>query len=159
VEKIREFDPNKDERLYRIAADAGQYAYMFYFFLVMALMIAQSFIDWSVLSDPSFLLVVPWLLSALVFLAFHVKGGYYTTVREESTRTPERLRSARIEALLTGLLAGALYFIGRRLDIFTDKEATIGEDLLDAAIFGFVLAAASWFVKARKRRKSREEEV
>lgn len=159
MEKNRAFDPNRDERLNRIAAEAGLYAFAFNFFLVMALMIAQSFIDWSVLSDPSFLLVVPWLLSALVFIAFHIKGGYYTTVREEYTRTPERLQSARIEALITGLIAGALKFIGLRLDIFTDKEATIGEDLLDAAIFGFVLAAASWFVKARKRRKSREEEV
>lgn len=159
MEKNRAFDPNRDERLNRIAAEAGLYAFAFNFFLVMALMIAQSFIDWSVLSDPSFLLVVPWLLSALVFIAFHIKGGYYTTVREEYTRTPERLQSARIEALLTGLLAGALYFIDLRLDLFSQKEATIGEDLLDAAIFGFVLAAASWFVKARKRRKSREEEV
>ena len=159
MEKIREFDPNKDERLNRIAADAGLYAYLFNFFLVMALMIAQGFIDWPVLSDPSFLLVVPWLLSALVFIAFHLKGGYYTTVREEYTRTPERLQSARIEALMTGLIAGALYFIELRLDIFTDKDASVGEDLLDAAIFGFVLSVASWFVKARKRRKRREEEV
>jgi membrane associated rhomboid family serine protease len=159
VGKNHEFDPTKDERLNRIAADAGAFAFIFYFFFAMALMIAQGFIDWAVLSDPSFLLVVPWLLSALVFIAFHIKGGYYTTVREESTRTPERLQSARIEALLTGLIAGAFYFIELRLDIFTDKEATIGEDLLDAAIFGFVLAAASWFVKARKRRKRREEEV
>jgi membrane associated rhomboid family serine protease len=152
------FIPEKDERLNRIAADAGAYAFMFYFFFAMALMIAQGFLAWPALSDPAFLLVVPWLLSALVFLAFHVKGGYYAAVREESTRTPERLQSARIEALMTGLLAGVLYFIELRLDLFSEKQAGVGEDLLDAAIFGFVLGAASWFVKARKRRKIRDEE-
>lgn len=50
----------------------------------MALMIAQGFVDWPVLSDHAFLLEAPWLLSGLVFLGVHIKGGYYTVVREES---------------------------------------------------------------------------
>jgi hypothetical protein len=159
MEKIREFNPNKDERLNHIAAEAGSYAFIFYFFFVMALMIATGFLDWPVLSDPSFLLVVPWLLSGLVLIAFHIKGGYYTAVREEATRTPGLVQQARIEALLTGVIAAALYFLELRFDLFTSREATIGEDLLRAATFGLWLGAASWFIKARKGRKRTGEEA
>ena len=43
------FTPEKDERLNRIAANAGLYAFIFYFFFAMALMIAKGFLDWHLL--------------------------------------------------------------------------------------------------------------
>ncbi|MBR9974038.1 MAG: hypothetical protein KFF77_00510, partial [Bacteroidetes bacterium] len=110
------------------------------------------FVDWSVLSDPSFLLVVPWLAGGMVFLGTLIRGGYYATIREENAGTVARLLQARMEVLLTGLAAGGLYFLDLRFDIITNTQASLGEDALDAAGFGLILMMFHWFFTARKCR-------
>ena len=146
------FVPEKDERLNRITANAGLTAYLFSFFFVMAIMLARGFVNWPLLSDPSFLLVVPWLAGGMVFLGVHIRGGYYATIREENAGSAARLLRARIEVLVTGLIAGGLYFLELRLDLITDTQASLAEDLLDAASFGLFLMMFHWFFTARKHR-------
>lgn len=101
------FDASKDERLRQIEHEAGATAFLTYFFLILGIMIARGFVDAAVLSDPSFLLVVPWLFTGLVFLLVQIKKGYFAAVREENTRTRKRLLESRTSVLLSTL---RLYF-------------------------------------------------
>lgn len=153
MRKSSMFIPEKDERLNRITANAGLTAYLFSFFFVMAIMLARGFVEWPVLQDPSFLLVVPWLAGGLVFLGAHIRSGYYATIREENASTAARLLQSRFEVLLTGLIAGGLYFLDLRLDLITDTRASLGEDVLDAAGFALLLMMFHWFFTARKHRR------
>jgi hypothetical protein len=150
------FRPEKDERLWRIELEAGMTAWISYFFLILGLMIVRGFVDWEVLSDPDFLLVVPWLLTGLVFFAVEWKKGYYAAVREENTRTRERLWNTRSSLLLSVVLLAIISFVIKRLQLFSDSPATLTEDLTDAGIFALIWGAAVWFLTARKSRRAED---
>lgn len=146
------FVPEKDERLNHIVLNAGLYAFLFNFFLILAVMTAKYLTDWTLLSNPDFLLIVPWLSSGLVFIGFQIKGGYYSVIREEASRTPQRILGARIEVLLYALGAGALMFLDKRVDLLDDSHSTLGEDLIDSAGFALILGVFLWFLQARKKK-------
>ena len=149
------FDPSRDERLRQIELEAGVIAFLTYFFLILGIMIVRGFVDVPVLSDPNFLLVAPWLFTGLVFFAVVVRKGYYAAVREENTRTRKRLLESRISVLLSTLMFGTGMFLFEYFDVFSDEQATLTEDLTDAATNALLFGAAMWFFLARKSRKSR----
>ena len=147
------FNAQKDERLWRIELEAGMAAFLAYFFAVLGLMIARGFSDAGVLSDPDFLLVAPWLFTALVFFAVEWKKGYLGSVREENTRTPARLRSTRSSLLASVVLFAAIMFSIKRLNLFTDDVQTVAQDLMDACGTALLWGAAIWFFTARRSRQ------
>lgn len=147
------FDASRDERLRQIEHEAGATAFFAYTFLILGLMIIRGFVDVPVLSDPNFLLVVPWLIAWLVFFAVELGKGYYAAVREENTRTRKRLLESRATVLLSTLLFGTIMFLFEHFNVFSDEQATLTEDLTDAATTALLWGAAMWFFLARKSKK------
>jgi uncharacterized membrane protein len=150
------FRPEKDERLWRIEQEAAMTALITYFFLILGLMIVRGFVDVEVLSDPAFLLVVPWLVTGLVFFTVEWKKGFYTVVREENTRTRERLRNTRSSLLLSIVSIAVLMFVIKRLQLFSDSAQSLTEDLTDAGGFALIWGVIMWFLTARKSKAIEE---
>lgn len=150
------FDASKDERLQQIEREAGITAVLTYFFLILGLMIVRGFVDVPLLSDPDFLLVVPWLLTFLVFFAVELKKGYYAALREENTRTRKRLIESRSSLLLSVVLFAIIYFVIERLALFSDTSEPIAQDLTDAVITALLWGAAIWFFTARRIRTEKK---
>ena len=149
------FKPEKDERLSRIEHEAMSAAFITYFFGIMGLMITKSFVHAEVLSDPDFLLVVPWLLTILVFVGVMIAKGYYSAVREENTRTAESLRGTRATLITQVVWYAVAMFAINRLNLFSDETASISEDLMDASIFALMMGVATWFFTGRKTRQKK----
>jgi hypothetical protein len=146
------FDPAKDERLWRLEHEAGLTAFLAYFFLVLGLLIARGFVDDGVLTDPDFLLVVPWLATALVYAGVLMAKGYFSALREENTRSRKLLIQTRVSLLANIFLFSLLTFAFNRLNWFSDEVGTFSEDLMDASISGLLFGFAMWFLLGRKTR-------
>ena len=146
------FQPEKDERLWRIELEAGFIAFLTYFFVTMALMIVRGFSDAGILSDPDFLLLVPWLVVGLVFIAVEWKKGYYAAIREESQRTKEQVVNSRTSLIFSVLILMVISFVIERLNIFSEEVEPISQDLLDSAVFALLMGFVMWFMTARRYR-------
>ncbi len=147
------FKPEKDERLSRIEHEAMSIAFVTYLFLILGLMITRGIVTVEILSDPDFLIVVPWLLTGCVFLGVLIKNGYYSAIREENTRTAERLHRTRATLVTEVILLTAIMFAFNRLNLFSDEIASISEDLMDASVFALMMGAVTWFFTGRKTRQ------
>ncbi len=145
----------KDERLKLIQNEAAAIAYLVLFFVILGLMITRRFTEAGVLSDPDFLLVVPWLFSLFVMVGVGIKRGLFSTVREENTRKPKYLRSTRIRLTLQVLLFATIMFMFKRFDVFSDKTASVRSDMIDTLVVTMVWGALMWFFLVRK--SSRKE--
>ncbi|MDT8322693.1 MAG: hypothetical protein RRA94_01175 [Bacteroidota bacterium] len=152
------FDPAKDERLWRLEHEAGLTAFLAYFFLVLGLLIARGFVEDGVLTDPDFLLVVPWLATALVYAGVLMAKGYFSALREENTRSRELLAATRASLLVNIFLFTLGIFAFNRLNWFSDEVGTFSEDLMDASISGLLFGFAMWFFLGRKTRRRNKAE-
>jgi amino acid permease len=150
------FKPEKDERLCKIELEAGTTAFLTYFFIAMALMIVRGFSDAGILSDPDFLLVLPWLLVALVYISVLRKKGYYATIREESQRTKKQVTIARSSLILYVFILMVIHFVFERLNILSLEDESISQDLLDSAGFALFMGFAMWFMTVRRYRGKNE---
>jgi|GEM_PF-3026481 len=146
------FTPENDERLRSISYQAGMSAFLSYYFLVMGLGIAQEFSSADVLYNPHFLLFVPWLFSGIVFLVVHVAKGYYTAVRDENTRTMDRLRAARIDVVAYTIGISTLLFLNDRLNIIGEGSGSLLGDVRSAVLTALLVGLGMWFFTARRSR-------
>ncbi len=149
------FDPSKDERLWRLEREAGLTAFLSYFFLVLGLLITRGFVDEGVLADPDFLLVVPWIAAAWVYVGVLIAKGYFSALREENTRSRGQLIATRTSLLAQIFLFAFLSFILDRLNFFDSEIRSISEDLMSASIKGLLFGFAIWFFTGRKTRRTR----
>jgi len=152
------FDPSKDERLRHLDHEAGLTAFLAYFFLILGILIARGFVNDGVLDDPDFLLVVPWLVTGMVYAGTLMAKGYFSALREENTRSREALVQTRASLLANVFGFALLTFAFNRLNWFSDEVATLSEDLMDAGISGLLFGFAMWFLLGRKTRRRNKAE-
>ncbi len=151
------FKAEKDERLQQIETESAAIAFFTIFFAIMGLGIVRTFVsDAGLLSNPDFLLMVLWLLSGMVFIGMEVKRGYYSTVREENTRTAKLLLSTRRSLLSDIIWLAVFMFLINSLGIFSDESTTITEDMMDAGSFALIMGLIIWFFTARKSRRKNQ---
>jgi hypothetical protein len=146
------FEVSRDERLRRIDTESAATAFLLYFFLVLGLMIVRGFVHVEVLSDPDFLLLLPWLLAGLTYLATGMRKGFYAAVREENTRTGRRRLESRMALLLSVIMVTMIMFVFKYFDVFGSDEHTTARDLMDAAVFGVLWGALQWALYYRRSR-------
>jgi cation transport ATPase len=152
------FDENKDERLRRIAIEAGAWAFAVWFFLALLLTALTMFGKYEFLLDADILLTGPWAASTLVFIIVLGVQGYFRTLREERNRTHEERRSALVTLLSTGVLIAAMTFAGRHFNVFDDHSASITSDAATALLQALGVVVILWLMEYRRGRTRHEEE-
>ena len=151
------FDAANDERVRAASHRAGAIAFYCMWATTFLLMVTSVMTDADPLGDPSFTLIIPWLVGTFTYVIMLWTGRVYSTFRDEATRTPEKLKEARLRLFLGTVLFAGVLFLFKRLDIFDHENATFQQDAADTLIVTIVPSLCMWFLMARKRRSESKE--
>lgn len=153
------FDPFKDERTRAASHRAGAIAFYCMWATTFLLMVAYAITDANPLGDPRALLIIPWLIGTFTYVVMLWSAGVYSTWRDESTRTPAKLKEARLRLLLSTVLFAGAMFLMKRLNLFDHESASLWQDGINTLVVTLAWAATMWFMMARKgRRKGNMED-
>ena len=152
------FDAAKDEHVRAASHRAGAIAFYCMWATTFLLMVTSVMTDADPLGDPSFMLIIPWLIGTFTYVIMLWTGGVYSTFRDEATRTPTKLKEARLRLLLGTLLFAGVLFLFKRLDIFDQESTTFRQDATDTLGVTIFWSLWMWFMMARKGRRQLKEE-
>jgi hypothetical protein len=151
------FDAANDERVRAASHRAGTIAFYCMWATTFLLMVTSVMTDADPLGDPSFTLIIPWLVGTFTYVIMLWTGGVYSTFRDEATRTPAKLKEARLRLFLSTVLFAGVLFLFKRLNIFDHENATLQQDALETLGLTLTWALGMWFMMARKRRSTSKE--
>jgi hypothetical protein len=151
------FDQSKDERLVFVNYKAGWFGFVVTSFLLLAANIVDQFMNDPERIDRGLLMFIPWFAGVWVYVILLIRGGYISAVREEETRTPAGLRSARMNAVFSGFMF-AVFMFAMKFILPRDTESNeIAAGLISALVAGIFFGAVMWWMDARKTRNRKEK--
>ena len=147
---------HKDERLVRISHRASYYAFVTTSILTVVVLFTASFLlPPDVLVYRAFMFI-PWCAGLLVYTVFLFRGGYFATVRDETTQTRSGLRDARLRLALQAALFAVSMFSIKRFFPGSNPHPVV-EDISETLVVTIVWIAVLWWIQVR-RSKSRSSE-